>query len=70
MEGVQFIPPNRPETRIHQVCTECGYIFEARPNAEAADLVCDACYQAQFETPRVSHWKRVIARLRSAPRAR
>jgi hypothetical protein len=70
MEGVHFVPPNRPDTRVHQVCTECGYIFESRPNAEGAELVCETCYQAQFAPARVSHWKRVVARLRSAPRAR
>ncbi|HEV3219445.1 MAG TPA: hypothetical protein VGZ48_06710 [Candidatus Acidoferrales bacterium] len=70
MEGVQFVPPNHPDDRIHQVCSECGHIFESRPNAEGAEVVCDDCYQAQFEPVRVRIWQRVAARLRSAPRGR
>jgi DNA-directed RNA polymerase subunit RPC12/RpoP len=70
MEGVHFFPPNRPDNRMHQVCTECGHIFESRPDAEGAEIVCDSCYQGQFEPMRVSHWQRVPARLRSARRAR
>ena len=68
MEGVHFFPPNSPDNRIQQVCTECGHIFEARPSAESADMVCDACYQSQFEPIRIRHWQRVPARLR--PRLR
>jgi hypothetical protein len=70
MEGVHFNPPNRPESRIHQMCTECGHVFEARPNAEGAELVCDACYQTQFEPIHVRHWQRVPARLRTTARTR
>jgi formylmethanofuran dehydrogenase subunit E len=70
MEGVNFFPPNRPDNRIHQVCTECGHVFESRPNAEGAEIICDACYQSAFEPIRVRHWQKVPARLRSPLRAR
>jgi len=69
MEGVHFNPPNRPDTRVHQLCTECGYLFESRPNAEGAELICDTCYQAQFEPVRISKWQRMVARMRSPRRA-
>jgi hypothetical protein len=70
MEGVHFSPPNRPDNRVHQLCSECGCLFESRPNADGAQIVCDECYKAQFEPVRASNWQRVIARLRSPRRAR
>ncbi len=70
MEGVPFSQPHHFDGPIHQVCTECGHIFESRPNGEGAEIVCDACYQAQFEPIRIRHWQRVPVRLRSAARTR
>ena len=70
MEGVRYLPPNDRENGMQIMCTECGYMFESRPNAEGADLVCDSCYESKFEPVRVSPWRRVLAHMRSTPRAR
>lgn len=66
MEGALYSPLDRPSNRVHQSCTECGHIFESRPNGEGAELLCDACYQSQFEPIHVRQLHRLSERLRGS----
>jgi len=49
MEGILFIPPNRPHRSPELVCTECGKPFRPRQVADGAEELCDPCYEAQFQ---------------------
>jgi|GEM_PF-4005181 len=58
MEGVLFIPPNRPSRRSDQVCAECGRTFRPRHVGEGIEELCDTCYEAQFEPRRLHLWQK------------
>jgi hypothetical protein len=66
MEGSLYSPLGRPIHSVHQSCTECGHIFESRPNGEGAQLLCDPCYQTQFEPEHVRQLQRMSVRLRGS----
>jgi hypothetical protein len=57
MEGVPLIPPppSRPSDGPEHICEECGRAFRARL---LEDVVCDTCYEAQFEPGRLRRWQR------------
>ena len=63
MEGVLFIPPNRPSRRADQICAECGRSFRPRRAGEGAEELCDNCYEAQFEPRRLRHWQKPAGRM-------
>ena len=63
MEGVLFIPPDRPDRNSNQICADCGRAFRPRPGAEGAEELCDNCYQAQFEPRRLRHWQKPAGRM-------
>ncbi len=50
MEGVLFIPLNRPHRPPELVCADCGQLFRPRRVGDGAEELCDRCYQAQFES--------------------
>ena len=54
MEGVLFIPSNRPKRFPGQICTECGRIFRPRRVGDGVEQLCDECYEAQFHSLRAS----------------
>ncbi len=62
MEGVLFIPPNRPNRRPDQICSECGLAFRPRRVGEGAEELCDTCYETQFEPRRLRHWQKPAGR--------
>ncbi len=62
MEGVLFIPPDRPDRNSNQICADCGRAFRPRPASEGAEELCDNCYQAQFEPRRLRHWQKPAGR--------
>lgn len=62
MEGVLFIPPDRPNRGPDRACAECGRAFRHRYVAENSEELCDACYEAQFEPRRLRHWQRPAGR--------
>ena len=49
MEGVLFIPLNRPHRPAELVCADCGQLFRPRRIADGTEELCDRCYQAQFQ---------------------
>ncbi len=51
VEGVLFIPANRPRRLPELVCADCGQLFRARWVADGAEELCDPCYEAQFRPP-------------------
>jgi len=65
MEGALFIPPNRPNRRPEQECSECGRSFRPRSVGDGAEELCDDCYDAQFELRRLRHWQKPGGRTHS-----
>jgi hypothetical protein len=65
MEGSMYFPLDRPNNIVHQTCTECGHLFESRPNGEGAESLCDPCYQIQFQPIHIRQLERMSVRLRS-----
>ena len=59
MEGVLFIPPNRPHRNPDRTCVECGRAFRPRRGGEGAEELCDPCYDAQFEPRRMHLWQKL-----------
>ncbi len=62
MEGVLFIPPDRPDRRPEQTCVECGRSFRPRSVGDGVEELCDTCYEAQFEPRRLRHWQKGLGR--------
>ncbi len=52
MEGILFIPPDRPRRSPELVCADCGQPFRARRVGDGAEVLCDRCYEAQFQPAR------------------
>ncbi len=48
MEGVLFIPPDRPQRIAELVCDECGQFFRPHWVGDGAEQLCAECYEAQF----------------------
>ncbi len=48
MEGVLFIPDNRPRRPSELLCADCGQFFRPRQIADGAEQLCDRCYVALF----------------------
>jgi NMD protein affecting ribosome stability and mRNA decay len=59
-----YYSQDRRNTFTQQTCAECGDKFQTRASNEAAEVLCDACYSAQFEPVRVPMWQRVAHNLR------
>lgn len=62
MQGVPLTPPNHDNRRTEQLCADCGRRFQPRAVGEGAEEVCDSCYDAQFEPPRLRHWQKPTGR--------
>ena len=54
MEGVLFIPSDRPKRFPDQLCAEFGQVFRPRRVGDGVEQLCDECYQAQFHSLRAS----------------
>ena len=48
MEGVLFVPADRPHRPPELVCADCGQLFRARRIGDGTEELCDRCYEAQF----------------------
>ncbi len=49
MEGVLFIPLNRPHRPPELVCADCGQLFRPRRIGDGTEELCDRCYEVRFE---------------------
>ena len=58
MEGVLYNSPNRPRGNPEIICAECGQTFRSRRVADAAEELCDNCYDAQFQPLRLRYWQK------------
>ena len=62
-----FLPlHDRPNRSIEQLCAECGRIFRPHQLSEGAELLCDTCYEAQFNPSGLRHWQKTEGRLHRA----
>ncbi len=49
VEGVLFIPDNRPRRSPELLCADCGRLFRPRQIADGVELLCDRCYVGLFQ---------------------
>jgi hypothetical protein len=55
MEGSSFVPPNRPEEPEVLICTQCGKPFHSHEAADAAEELCNRCFEARFSPATPEH---------------
>lgn len=56
MEGSSFVPPNRIEETEVLICAECGRPFHSHEAADAAELVCNCCFEADMSPATPAHY--------------
>ena len=60
MEGSSFVVPESPERTQVLRCTECGKLYFSHEPGDAAEELCNECFEARF-TPQTEAHEVLIA---------
>jgi hypothetical protein len=55
MEGSSFVVPERPERTQVLRCTECGDLYFSHEPGDAAEELCNQCFEARFAPQSEAH---------------
>lgn len=55
MEGSSFVPPNRLDETEALICTQCGKPYHSHKVADAAEELCNRCFEARFSPATPEH---------------
>jgi hypothetical protein len=66
MEGVLYLPPDRPQRAPEIACLDCGQPFRPHRVADGVEELCELCYQARFQPLRRRNGHRLALWLGSA----
>ncbi len=55
MEGSWFVPPNPVEETEVLICVECGMPFHSHEAGDAAEQVCNFCFEADMSPATPAH---------------
>jgi len=55
MEGSSFVPPNHPDEPEELICIQCGKSYHSHEVADAAEELCNRCFEARFSPATPEH---------------
>jgi hypothetical protein len=56
MEGSSFVPPNPVEETEVLICAECGRSFHSHEAGDAAEQICNLCFEADMSPATPAHF--------------